>query len=127
MQLHHLAIGATDVAGLARFYEAAFGLEHLREHRRDDGRLRSVWLRLAGGVLMVEEIETGSRPRLPETQPEAGWFLLSFAATDPSERDACCSRAIALGARESHRTAFTCYLLDPEGNRVAVSCYPLQD
>jgi catechol 2,3-dioxygenase-like lactoylglutathione lyase family enzyme len=39
MQLHHLALGATDVAQLAGFYGAVFGLEQVREHRREDGTL----------------------------------------------------------------------------------------
>ena len=45
MQLHHLALGASDVAALAGFYASVFGLEQVREHRRDDGTLRSVWAR----------------------------------------------------------------------------------
>lgn len=125
MQLHHLALGARDVAGLAAFYAAAFDLEMVREHRREDGSLRSVWLRLGQGLLMVEEIETGSRDRAGATQPEPGWFLLTFGAASEVELHAVCARAANLGGRETHRTDFTRYLLDPEGNRVAVSHYPL--
>lgn len=125
MQLHHLALGARDVAALARFYAAAFELEMVREHRREDGSLRSIWLRLGQGLLMVEAIEAGARDRAAESRPEPGWFLLSFAAERDSDLDEVCARAASLGARESHRTGFTRYLLDPEGNRVAVSRYPL--
>ena len=125
MQLHHLALGATDVAALAGFYASVFGLEQVREHRRDDGTLRSIWLRLGEGLLMVESIEAGS-PREPGLRlPEPGWFLLAFATADEAESEAVCSAATARGASESHRTGFTRYLVDPEGNRVAVSHFPL--
>ena len=127
MQLHHLALGATDVAALAGFYGAVFGLEQVREHRRDDGTLRSIWLRLGDGLLMVESIEAGS-PREPGLRlPEQGWFMLAFATADEAESEAVCRAATARGATESHRTGFTRYLVDPEGNRVAVSHFPIPE
>ncbi len=125
MQLHHLALGATDVAALAGFYASVFGLEQLREHRRDDGTLRSVWLRLGEGLLMVESIEAGPVREQGLRLPEPGLFLLAFATADEAESEALCSAATARGASESHRTGFTRYLFDPEGNRVAVSHFPL--
>ena len=125
MQLHHLALGATDVVALARFYASVFGLEQVREHRRDDGTLRSIWLRLGDGLLMVESIEAGSPREAGLRLPEAGWFLLAFTTTDEAESERVCSAATARGATESHRTGFTRYLVDPEGNRVAVSHFPI--
>lgn len=125
MQLHHLALGATDVAALAGFYGAVFGLEQVREHRRDDGTLRSIWLRLGDGLLMVESIETGGAREQGLRLPEPGWFLLAFSTANEAESEAVCRAATARGATESHRTAFTRYLVDPEGNRVAVSHFAL--
>jgi catechol 2,3-dioxygenase-like lactoylglutathione lyase family enzyme len=125
MQLHHLALGATDVAALAGFYASVFGLEQVREHRRDDGTLRSIWLRLGEGLLMVESIEAGPVREQGLRLPEPGWFLLAFATEDEAESEAVCRAATARGASESHRTGFTRYLVDPEGNRVAVSHFPL--
>jgi catechol 2,3-dioxygenase-like lactoylglutathione lyase family enzyme len=127
MQLHHLALGATDVAALAGFYASVFGLEQVREHRRDDGTLRSIWLRLGDGLLMVESIESGSPREAGLRLPEAGWFLLAFTTTDEAESERVCNAATARGATESHRTGFTRYLVDPEGNRVAVSHFPIPE
>ncbi len=127
MQLHHLALGATDVVALAGFYASVFGLEQVREHRRDDGTLRSIWLRLGDGLLMVESIEAGS-PREPGLRlPEQGWFMLAFSTANEAESEAVCRAATARGASESHRTGFTRYLVDPEGNRVAVSHFPIPE
>ena len=125
MQLHHLALGASDVAALAAFYASVFGLEQVREHRRDDGTLRSIWLRLGEGLLMVESIEAGPVREQGLRLPEPGWFLLAFATEDEAESEAVCRAATARGASESHRTGFTRSLVDPEGNRVAVSHFPL--
>jgi hypothetical protein len=47
-------------------------------------------------------------------------FLLAFRA-DPRERVAFEERARALGAAIETRSAFTSYLRDPDGNRIAVS------
>lgn len=125
MQLHHLALGADDVEALACFYSEVFLLPRVREHRREDGSLRSIWLGLGAGLLMVEEREAGE-PRTGGLQsPEPGWFLAVFEVADEAAAEEVCRRATERGGRETHRTGFTRYLIDPENNRVGVSHFPL--
>lgn len=125
MHLHHLALGATDVEALAGFYAEVFLLPRVREHRREDGSLRSIWLLLGESLLMVEAREDGERERNGLQVPEPGWFLTVFRVEDEAAAESACRRAVARGGRETHRTGFTRYLVDPEQNRVAVSHFPL--
>lgn len=125
--MHHLALGAFDVAHVAVFYEQALGLVRLKENRDETGQLRSIWLRAdthSGFVLMIERTD---KPR-PLDRAEAGvvpgWFLLAFAVSI-EERTAAEERLERAGAVVEHRTKFSSYARDPEGNRFAISCYPL--
>ena len=52
VRIHHLALGARDVASLAEFYRRAFDLREHARHLHADGSLRSVWLDLEGPLLM---------------------------------------------------------------------------
>jgi glyoxylase I family protein len=117
MPLHHLALGARDVAGVAAFYRDVFGLPELARHHHQDGRLRSVWLDLGGPILMVEHTENAA--------PASGGLFLAAFAIAPAERPALEARLAAAGAPIESKSAFSSYARDPEGNRVAVSHYPL--
>jgi hypothetical protein len=122
--LHHIALGARDPASLAAWYRDVFDLVERTRHFEEDGQVRSVWLDLgAGAVLMVERTEA-SRPRVDGVG--AGPFLLAFRI-EASKRDAWEERLVQVGIPIEHRTAHTSYARDPEGNRVAVSHYPLGD
>jgi glyoxylase I family protein len=115
--LHHVALGARDVEAVAAFYREAFRLRERARHHDADGSLRSVWLELGDSVLMIEQSQ--EPPRRVEGVG-AGPFLLAFHV-GPEER---ADLERALGKIES-RTEHTSYARDPEGNRVAVSSYPL--
>lgn len=121
--LHHIALGARDVAALATFYTRHFQLVELARHLDGEGALRSIWLELApGAVLMVERTDVAAR------QVEgigAGPFLLAFGAADQGERAARCEVLERAGYRIEAETGYTSYARDPEGNRIAISCYPL--
>ena len=119
--LHHVALGARDVARVARFYADAFGLDELTRHDDERGELRSIWLDMSGVVLMVERTEAVAS-RVEGVGP--GPFLLAFTI-DASERDALEARLAELGAPVEARTAHTSYFRDPEGHRVAVSDCPV--
>jgi catechol 2,3-dioxygenase-like lactoylglutathione lyase family enzyme len=121
--LHHVALGARDVEAVASFYRDLMGLRERARHRYEDGALRSVWLELGPQmVLMVEHTEQ-TRGRVEGVG--AGAFLVAFAAGSEQEREELCARLENAGHPVESRTSFTCYLRDPEGNRVAVSIYPL--
>ncbi len=133
--LHHLALGANNVETLAQFYSRAFELSECARHLYDDGSLRSIWLGLkSGGVLMIEHVLGGSTdPEMtggsvsnlrPLKKVEPGFFLLCFSVEKEmrAERE---TLLLELGAERYDSTGFTSYFFDPEGNRVAISCYPL--
>jgi catechol 2,3-dioxygenase-like lactoylglutathione lyase family enzyme len=119
-RLHHVALGAQDVAALATFYREVFELPELTRHHHDDGSLRSVWLDLGGSVLMVEP--SGEPPRRVEGVG-AGPFLLALSTT-PAQRLAAESRLEQAGCAIEARSDYSSYARDPEGNRIAISHYP---
>jgi glyoxylase I family protein len=119
-RLHHIALGARDVARVARFYREVLGLVETARHLTDDRELRSIWLDLSGSLLMIERTE--DPPRRVEGVG-AGPFLLAFRVS-PDERSALERRVEAAGATIESRSGFSSYFRDPEGNRVAVSHYP---
>ena len=105
------------MARVAEFYQKAFGIGFLREHRRDDGSLRSIWLRLDCLLLMIEHTE---EPMRRVAGVGHGPFLLAFSVAE-SERPEVEARLLRLGAVIESRTKYTSYSRDPEGNRVAIS------
>ena len=123
MKLHHLALGARDIERIAAFYRDLLGLREVSQHHEPGGRLRSIWLDLGGPVLMIERTE---EPARLVQGVGAGPFLLALAAA-PSERSVLEKSLGASGFPVDSRTEHTIYLRDPEGNRVAISSYPLEE
>ncbi len=105
-----MALRTADVAGVARFYAEVFGLARLREGER------SVWLGAGSTVLMVEARGAGE-PAVPPGTLE----LLAFpwAGTQAEAREHVRARGLAVEAE----TEFTVYFRDPDGRRVALSCF----
>lgn len=121
--LHHVALGANNVEAVAEFYRQFFALKELVRHADGAGELRSIWLELApGAVLMIER--TAAPPRRIDGIG-AGPFLLAFGVADQAERATRAAALHAAGYEIEAETGFTSYTRDPEGNRVALSCYPL--
>lgn len=120
--LHHLALGARDVARVAKFYQRAFDLEFEREHHEPDGTVRSIWLR-AGSLLLMIERTTSSPFRVEGVG--AGPFLLAFRVTKERRRELELLLE-QLGSVIESRTEYTSYARDPEGNRVAISHFPFE-
>jgi glyoxylase I family protein len=119
--LHHLAVGTRDVEALAAFYCALLETRERKRHFDAAGALRSIWLDLSGTLLMIERADSSAqRPRVEGVG--LGAFLLAFRADEPARR-AFEARAEALGAAIESRSAYTSYLRDPDGNRIAVSQY----
>ncbi|MBM4375094.1 MAG: VOC family protein [Deltaproteobacteria bacterium] len=119
MPLHHVALGAADVAGLAAFYGEAFGLAEVARHHEGDGALRSIWLELGGSLLMIEHSTEPER----RVQLGRGPFLLAFRI-EPGARASFERTLEERGVVVESRTSFSSYFRDPEGNRVAVSHHP---
>ena len=119
--LHHLALGTRDVARLAAFYTDILGLREVTRHLHADGSLRSVWLDLGGPLLMIEP--TSEQPRAV-VGVGGGLFLLAVAVSS-EQRSAFESRLELSGSMIESRSEFTSYARDPDGNRIALSSYPL--
>lgn len=122
-RLHHLALGAREVGRVAAFYRDLLGLPEIARHHFPDGSLRSIWLGLGGPALMIERTEEPPRTVIGVG---AGPFLLALQLT--AEECEVRERALATaGVAVESRTAHTRYFRDPEGNRVALSSYPLPE
>jgi glyoxylase I family protein len=123
---HHLAIQCADLAACERFYRDVFGLPVLRRWPRDDGGDRSVWLALGEGAappfLALERADAPAEPR-PFVDVRPGLHLLALAIP-AAERGAWEARLAAAGVPIVHRTGFTLYVQDPEGNRIGLSHHP---
>jgi len=119
--LHHLALGTRDVSRLARFYRDVLGLAEVSCQTHSDGTLRSVWLDLGGPVLMIEH--TSEVPRVVHGVG-AGPFLIAFSVPT-THRAAWEAKLLDAGCAVESRSEWTSYARDPDGNRVAISAYPL--
>jgi len=118
--LHHLALGTAQVEELARFYREVFGLQETARQLDAQGALRSIWLDLAGTLLMIER---SGGPRRRVEGVGSGLFLMAFRVTPP-ERARLERELEARGQPIESRTAFTSYARDPDGNRIAISHHP---
>ena len=119
--LHHLALGTRDVDRLARFYIDVLELPEVTRHLHADGSLRSVWLDLGGALLMIEPTD---EPPRTVSGVGAGPFLIAVAVL-PEQRREFEARLERSGSVVESRSEFTSYARDPDGNRIALSAYPL--
>jgi catechol 2,3-dioxygenase-like lactoylglutathione lyase family enzyme len=130
--VHHLAIQVRDLAVVERFYREVLGLAPLRRWPSAGGAgERSVWMDLGDGAfLALEVIAPGDgeedRSGDDDAGPRAGLHLLALRI-GAAERGAWEERLARAGVAVYHRTAFTLYVRDPEGNRVGLSHFPEAD
>ena len=111
MHVHHVAIGVKDPELMLRFYLQLPEMIEETRYCRENGSLRSVWLRLADGILLMLEQSEAGGPR-----------ALVFKMPDRAEH-----RKIVYDLFKQHgdgRTDFTLYIKDPEGNRLGFSSWP---
>ena len=123
---HHLAIQVKDLRAAERFYVEVLGLPVLRRWPYDDGRPgeRSVWLGVgAGEEFLALEACDADRPATPFRDPHGGLHLLSLRIT-VGERPQWEKRLLDRGVEIVHRSRWTLYVRDPEGNRIGLSHYP---
>jgi glyoxylase I family protein len=120
---HHLAVQVQDVERAVRFYRDVLGLAERMRHLREDGSLRSVWMDVPGGGFLALE-ETGEPPQpTPFRDARPGWLLLALRI-QPAEREQAEAHLQRHGVEVVHRTRFTLYVRDPEGNRIGLSHHP---
>ncbi len=138
--ISHFAIKVRDLAAAERFYCDVLGLEVERRWPNAEGTgPRSIWLRAgddAGTFLALEIASRDPAASEPVAEPVAsttispptggerpGHHLLALRIRG-EQRARFEARLAAAGVLVSHRTAFTLYFTDPEGNRLGLSHYP---
>lgn len=121
--LHHLAIRCADLAACERFYVEVLGLPVVRRWPAEGGGDRSVWLGLGGEAFLA--LERAGEPAAPGpfADPAAGLHLVALRI-GAAERGGWEARLAAAGVPVIHRTRWTLYLQDPEGNRLGLSHHP---
>lgn len=120
--IHHLALKVVNVEGVTAFYRDVLGLAEQQRHFRPDGSLRSIWLTVPGaGFLAVESHEHDTKPDPSAELP--GWYLPAFTVA-VQERRRIEAELEQRGVDIVHRTKWTLYFRDPEGNRVGLSHHP---
>ena len=122
LAFHHLAIQCTDLAACERFYREVLGLEVIERWPREGGGDRSVWLALGGGFLALERASERAAGG-PWRDGRAGLHLLALRIAR-AERARWEERLAHLGVPVVHRTRWTIYCRDPEGNRIGLSYHP---
>jgi glyoxylase I family protein len=122
-RVHHVAVKVADLAAAERFYVSVLGLPVLRRWPAltGDGE-RSLWLDLGDGAFLAVERADEATPSRSEAGP--GLHLVALAI-EPGERSAWAARLEGAGHAVYQQTAHTLYTRDPEGNRVALSHWPL--
>jgi catechol 2,3-dioxygenase-like lactoylglutathione lyase family enzyme len=123
LAFHHVAIQCSDLAACERFYREVLGLEVLRRWPREGGGDRSVWLAMGGGGFLALERAREPAPETPWRDGKAGLHLIALRIPN-EERAAWEERLTARGVPIVHRTRWTLYVRDPEGNRVGLSHHP---
>ena len=123
---HHVAVQVRDLGAAEAFYTGVLGLAVTKRWPAGDGTERSLWLDVgSGSFLALERADANADP--PSEQPfydgHAGWHLVALTI-DVSARDEWERRLAAAGVTVVHRTDFTIYVRDPDGNRIGLSHYP---
>lgn len=126
LAFHHLAVQCADLAGCERFYREVLGLEVLCRWplAGSEGEDRSVWLSLGEGQGFIA-LERARAPaeRGAFRDGRAGLHLIALRIA-PAERAVWEERLKEAGVPVVHRTRFTLYFRDPEGNRIGLSHHP---
>jgi catechol 2,3-dioxygenase-like lactoylglutathione lyase family enzyme len=122
---HHVAIQCADLDRCEAFYRGVLGLSVLRRWPREGGGDRSVWLSVGDGdegFLALERADGPAEP-LPWRDGRAGLHLVALRIA-PGERRAWEDRLESAGVLVVHRTRWSIYFHDPEGNRIGLTHHP---
>jgi catechol-2,3-dioxygenase len=120
--VHHLAIQVSDLAAAEAFYGGVLGLAVMRRWPAADGAgERSIWMDAGGGAFVaLERVPAGPPPR-DEAAPGLHMLALRIARAARADWEA---RLAAANVAVVHRTSYTIYVRDPEGNRIGLSHWP---
>ena len=133
---HHLAIQVQNLPRAERFYVDVLGLHVLRRwdwspEEKAAGKTgeRSLWISVGAdlhGEFIALESCDAERFATPFRDPHGGLHLLALRIT-AAERKTWEAHLLARDIEVVHRTRWTLYLRDPEGNRIGLSHYPEEE
>lgn len=123
---HHLAVQVRDLSAAEAFYAGILGLPVLRRWPLESGGERAIWLAIGDGAFLALE-RAGPDVPAPLDRPffdgHAGWHLVALRIR-AADRGAWEARLAASGVDVVHRSRWTLYVRDPDGNRVGLSHHP---
>lgn len=123
---HHVAVQVRDLPRAEAFYAGVLGLPVLRRWPADDGSERSLWLGLGEETfLALERADPDATPpaERPFRDGHAGWHLVALRIR-PEERAAWEVHLAERQVEIVHRTRWSLYVRDPDGNRLGISHHP---
>jgi catechol 2,3-dioxygenase-like lactoylglutathione lyase family enzyme len=123
---HHIAVQVRDLVAAEAFYAGVLGLQVLKRWPLETGGDRSLWLDLGGGsFLALERASAAATP--PSTQEfqdgHAGWHLVALRIS-VGQRTAWEEHLARHDVSIVHRSRWTLYVRDPDGNRIGLSHHP---
>jgi glyoxylase I family protein len=119
VRVHHIALQVTDLERARSFYEGLLGFAVTRVQPH------AVWLDAGGTIVMLERCDgpVDAADAVAWSSARPGPFVVAFGIA-AVERDALHARLVAAGVVVDHESAFTLYVRDPFGARLAFSHYP---
>ncbi|HEY6476125.1 MAG TPA: VOC family protein, partial [Polyangia bacterium] len=122
--VHHVAVGVRDLAACEAFYTGVLRLPVLRRWPAANGvGERSVWLELGRGAFLALERVAGAAAAPGAGGDRPGYLMIAIAIARAA-RGEWEARLDGAGVAVVHRTPYTLYVADPEGNRVGLSHWP---
>ena len=122
---HHLAVQVTDLAAAERFYHGVLGMPVIKRWSHEDGRAgeRSLWLSAGPDTFVALELCAQPAPATDFKDPQARLHLFALRIS-ASDRAAWEQKLGAAGIEIVHRSRWTIYVRDPDGNRIGLSHHP---
>jgi protein-L-isoaspartate(D-aspartate) O-methyltransferase len=122
---HHLAVQVTDLAAAERFYHGVLGLPVVKRWLYEDGRAgeRALWLSTGSDTFVALEHCTQPAPASDFKDPQARLHLFALRISS-KDRAAWEAKLREAGVEIVHRSRWTLYVRDPDGNRIGLSHHP---
>jgi glyoxylase I family protein len=123
---HHIAVQVRDLATAEAFYAGVLGLRVIKRWPAAGSGERALWLSLSDtSFLALEKADTTAEPPGVHAfvDGHAGWHLVALRIA-ASERATWEAHLGEHHVEIVHRSRWTLYVRDPDGNRIGLSHHP---